>query len=515
MPNPPPVPPPTAEQRKNQKTDVKRKEGTALRQAAGVAKPAPQNSTSDAIPQMAAPPPATSETSPTFTPAQYKAPNKGLEYLALGIGMLFPGAPIAKLAAGFAGGLNQGAQQGYERNEQQAEQKYKVASEDARTKAVNDQAARQAILDKQNTDFQNARLTYELQTKPMRENGIDPKTNKPFVVPPQLAAPLPPVASAAQRYQRENQLAAFYQSVGATNQADAHAAAAKGYAEDARAATTAAAAMQRTALTINAANQRFILGQQGENSRLEERLGTEVALHNDTEYNTNMRFAVEQRDKLRKDVVAQSRAVSEASAATGKFAQTWRSLTAEPVYKKDSTGNIVKDSNGQPVIEKSAPISDPKMKAALVQQFKAIDKSQDPADLANWLAGKLGDPSDPSVSAAQQLIIERGNVANLNAMAGGRLIVKLPQSYFDHLDQVGAAQQKQFEAHLFKVAGLNRQDPNVARYVKQLTDAGVPLDETSVATIRKNIMDDAAAAKAHEPIFPGGQSAFQSVFGRH
>lgn len=54
---------------------------------------------------------------------QYKPPAKGLEYLAAGLSLLFPGSPIASMAGGVAGGLVERSQQQYQRAEQQEQQR--------------------------------------------------------------------------------------------------------------------------------------------------------------------------------------------------------------------------------------------------------------------------------------------------------------------------------------------------------------------------------------------------------
>jgi hypothetical protein len=501
MPNAPPVPPPSAEQRKNQKTDTKRRQGTALRHVTGVANPpSPPNSTTDPVPQMAAPPPAVTEAPVTYNAPKYKPPSKGIEYVLTGLGLLFPGAPIARFAAGALQGMNTGAQQGYERNEQAAKDQYEVAREKARTDAANASAQRQAQLDAQAVAFQNARTTYELQTLPQRQNGIDPKTGKPFILPPQLVAPLPPHASAAQRYQRENALAAFYQTVGASNLVAEHDTAAKGYAEDARAEATSAAALQRTMMTITAANQRFVLGQQGENARAEARIGAEFAIHNDSEYQENYRFAIAQRNKLRSDTVAQGQLASKASAADGKFQADFRKLTAEPTYKLDTSGNKVLDSNGQPIITKAAPISNPAQVKQLAQAFKAIERSQDPIGMANWISTKLGDQTDPSISAMQQLLSEKANAANLSRLQAGQLVVHLPQSYFDHLDKVNAQMTQQAIAHGLRAMGLNPSDPQVQAGIAKAQSLGLDVTDPHVLQTLKG--DLAPKPKPFESIAP-------------
>lgn len=54
---------------------------------------------------------------------QYKPPAKGLEYLAAGLSLLFPGSPISYMAGGLASGLYQRSQDQYQRAQQQEQQR--------------------------------------------------------------------------------------------------------------------------------------------------------------------------------------------------------------------------------------------------------------------------------------------------------------------------------------------------------------------------------------------------------
>src|SRR5579883_3160428 len=162
-----------ARAKKNQQLDAKRRQGTQARQAIQT----------DAPPQLQAPatPPPTMQ-SPNFTPAQYKPPAKGLEYLAMGLGLLFPGAPIARAAAGFAQGLNQGAEQSYQRREGQAEQQYQVEQNKAAADFQTKEQAYKAAQDNAQRAFQNAQIQWQNRAD-LRARGINPITNQPFQYP--------------------------------------------------------------------------------------------------------------------------------------------------------------------------------------------------------------------------------------------------------------------------------------------------------------------------------------------
>lgn len=193
-----------AARQKNAKTDAKRREGTGLRNALtgtniGPAAPylasplaKPAGGATDpfgAIPQMQLPAAPAAEHNATFTPAQYHAPNKGLSYLAAALALLFPGAPIARAAAGFLGGMGEGAQNRYQREEKTAQDQYQVAQRNADTAHTNS-------LDAYNTGLQQAQVAYQnaLEQRKARTDmagrGLDWRTGKPFAYPslPQLGA---------------------------------------------------------------------------------------------------------------------------------------------------------------------------------------------------------------------------------------------------------------------------------------------------------------------------------------
>lgn len=176
---------PTPDQRTaaNQVRDDRRRQNTAIANAVKQTspsgkpamvpnQPAPQPSEAGAGLTMPLPKtPVPVEQVPQFTPATYQPPKRGLEYLAAGLALLFPGAPIARLAAGFAGGLEVGAERSYERREQQAEQQYNVAQAQAQAAYNNQVAQRQA-------EIENNKIIWE-NGKDLRAHGLNPLRPNP------------------------------------------------------------------------------------------------------------------------------------------------------------------------------------------------------------------------------------------------------------------------------------------------------------------------------------------------
>lgn len=413
----PPLPPPgvppavAARQRKDAKKDEKRKIGgqvlSAVAQATGQqptpppSQPAPPrgtpaaNSTSDAAPQEAAPPPV-----PAFTPAQYKAPNKGLEYLALGIGLLFPGAPIARAAAGFAQGLQTGAERKYERGEQQAEQTYQGQLE-----------ARRGTMEQQKVAFDNAVTQYQAR-QDLRSRGIDPATNQPFVLPPQLQRILPPGQNrqpgAEDYFRHETQLANFYDSVGAAAIAKDH--------------RTFAADYQRQAID-NANNARALAVATANQNRQDQRQQNQFAhseyiqqtgeAHSDalqqagfthSDLLQQRTFAHQDAKAILGDPAKQGAVRDEALRASSTFRADW--------IKATKPGDTL-DKNGDPLPNPKPAAISGALVPALGKIFSQIDRDTDPASAAEYYAKSVPNQT------AKQLIIQRGLAADLNRRAQG------------------------------------------------------------------------------------------------
>lgn len=488
-PNPAAVPPAVAAR---QRHDDKKDQATRIGRQVLRSQQQPQNSTSDAFtpptkaPQETAPldpvtkqPMAVPQQAQTpFTPAQYVAPKKGLEYLALGLGLLFPGAPIAKAAAGFAQGLQQGAQNSYQRREQQAEQQYKVKQAQAQTDFANASAKYGAASEEAHRAFINAQAQFGVdehnaefkwqQQQQLRQRGIDPKTNKPFVLPKNLATPPPRGAGAMTYAQWESAQARFYTGLGATDQAASHAKAAEDYVTQARQQQTQAAEFART-----------VYVQSHEDARSANAQANEWARHADTEAHADARALLadgRQRNTFRNEAVRLGRQAD----------VDWvKAIQPEQTYNPDGTVSAVK---------KPAVISDPNLKKSLTQAFLQISRSPDPEGLAAHLASKFtGD--NPAAATAAQILNERGAAAAAARQSQALPIFARPESYYENVE--AQAQQA-----LFKRFGLNPNDPRVKSALDKATAAGQdPSDPEILSAIKKDLN-----APRHRPAPSAGQT---------
>jgi hypothetical protein len=106
---------------------------------------------------------------PTYDAPKYKPPNKTGEIVAGLLSVLFPGAPIATLAAGYLKGGNEGAKERYEREQQAAQQKYTVA-QNAREDLERQEAAAGAAVDRQQKQVED--WDYKQQTLALRADQL-------------------------------------------------------------------------------------------------------------------------------------------------------------------------------------------------------------------------------------------------------------------------------------------------------------------------------------------------------
>lgn len=485
-----------ARKRKNEKRDEQRKAGAqALRTVAG------QNSTADAPPQYTPPPgpapqqgppvdPATGKPmaapqmqSPDFKPAEYVPPKKGLEYLALGLGLLFPGAPIARIASGFSGGLQQGAQQKYERAEHTAEQQFKVAeakahaeyqnaqarygvaSDEAKRAYVNLQEQRGVAKEKAEADFANAKVRYDAAQQ-QRARGTDPKTGQPFVVPPALQAPLPPNAGVRDHAMREHALSQFYTSVGATDIAAQHAAQAKEYVDQAKQQQSQAASLMRTMYTVQHAD-----------ARAYAHMAQSAAIHADSEARADAREEYRARRDdlrdLRQDATHRDALRTQAFRLGNTFEHDYvKAITEQKTYNPDGT---------EAGIKKPATISDPGLKKALAQAFQRITKDADPVGLAQHIADATFKMDDPASATAKSLLVQRAEYAELTRKSQGLPVLPKPEAYYAALD-------RQAQQHMLKSIGLNLNDPRVKSWMDKLTQAGIdPSSPEALAAIKADL----------------------------
>lgn len=332
----------------------------------------------DQLPQYTPPAPYTP---PTFTPAQYHAPAKGLEYLGLGLSLLFPGSPIAGAAGGLLQGLQQRSQNTYQRQEKQAEQQYAVQDESAR-------AAYEGALEKSKADFENAQLRYQ-HDEQLRSTGIDPATGKPMALP-SIQSLLPKsidphtkhvsVDSSAGGYaQASRQLALIAMQHGAFDLA-------KQYESD-------ASSYSRQAID-DANNQRAIAlavyNQNQQNAREDRRLGAEFSMLNAREDRADAR---EEARLGAEGGGKQGTLRDESMKSYSDFYKSWRTATtAQPPSFSNPTG-------------KPAAISGT-YASSLGKVFSSIDRDSDPAKTAQWYADQQSNPT------AKQLILDRGRAAD-------------------------------------------------------------------------------------------------------
>jgi hypothetical protein len=433
----------------NAKRDQKRKDAARVMRAVApppgtVAPPAtaprpagqqPQNATSDAAPQLAQPKtPVPTETVPQFQAAQYQPPKKGLEYLALGLGILFPGAPIAKMAAGFAGGLQQGAEASYQRRERTAEQQYGAQQAQAQASFENQKATRAAELETNQIKFANDQANYQ-RAQQLRQQGIDPTTGRPFVLPPQLQRVLPPglnrAPSATDYLRHEQALAGFYAGVGATDQAALHKSLAADYQKQAIDDANNARILNMTLLRERESErhqERQFQHSEDQQNRMfthsenmaQARFGDELYLQALREAHQDARSTLvnpEKKAALRDEAM---RAESTFRADWAKAIRSPLDQNGAPKTIKDATGADMRDPSGNPMYV-PARVSAPEA-AALAKMFTAIDRNPDPAGLAQ----RYVDSSPGLKPEAQQLLIQRGLYRDLLRRSQGGVVPPQP-----------------------------------------------------------------------------------------
>lgn len=426
---PPPPAPPTglmpgqqippavaARKRKDEKKDVATKVGKQVLK--GQAPPTvapPPNSTSDAPPQMAqsgAPTPQFN--APTLQSAQYEAPKKGLTYLAAGLGLLFPGAPIANAAAGFAKGLQTGAQDKYKRAEQTSQDQFKSQQAQAQGNFQNQEAVAAADADKRKVDFENAKVKYQANSA-LRGQGIDPATGKPFVLPPALTRVLPPglnrQPTSTDYASHENALAQFYTSVGASDLAKDHADSAKQYNQRAIDDANNARALATTIENQKHQDYRADLRERGENSR-------EASRENAADNRQAMREDAEDRRAALREMGGTPKELAgirdQAMIAGKEFYGQW-AKALKPPTGQDGAPKL--DTQGNPM----PPTVNQQSAAVLGKAFSTIDRDSDPAGTAQHFADSITDPNQ------KELLLMRGRSADLTRRSKGMPI--LPHSY--------------------------------------------------------------------------------------
>lgn len=440
----------------------------------GIVPPPPANgapSTTDKIPQMSAPTaPIPQYTPPVFHQPQYEPPKKGLEYLALALGLLFPGAPISRIAAGFAGGLGQGAQMKYQRSEQQAENQYKNDAAAAQATYANQQAAYNADVANQQRQFENQKVTYAA-AQAARARGIDPATGQPFTPPPALQSVLPPGVhrqpTAADYARHEAALAQFYEQQGATALSTQHMEAAKEYAAEQKQQDADASKLSLAIFNQSQIDKRtqYVQGQQNARTAFIQNRQDSRSAYVQGEENARqaIRMAHEDAVRVRSDPTKLNTLRDESMRVGKEFYSDWTKAITPPT---DTHGVVRTGPDGKTPLPARI---DPQMQQTLTRAFVRIDRDSDPDGMAKHYADALTDP------VAKQLLLARGRAADLSRRAKGLPI--LPHAFAPiekkpKLD-IGA------EVSKLKAAGIDPASPQAM--------AAMKADGFDEATIRKAV----------------------------
>jgi hypothetical protein len=482
-----------ARTRENAKRDQRRRDDAKIaRQVKGSPQPppaTPPNSTSDQPPQLAQPAaPVPQMTAPTMQQPSYQSPfsdphTRGLEYAAIGLSLLFPGSPISHLAAGAAHGLKQGADEKYARDEQAAQQKYQVAREQAQSTFQNQEEAYKAAQLQAQTNFQNAQVKYE-QDQQLRNQGIDPRTGKPFNVPPVLQRIVPPGQNrqpTLQDYENhERGLANFYTSVGAKALASEHDEAAKAYNAQAVEAQREAAAWAKEMATLRAEfmrQDRSIAAADARAARSEAatagREQANQAEHEDFEMRMHM---------LDFNVTKRPEYLDKAANDSKAWSQSWlKAIT--PGTPKPVMGSLYAKPDGTTTPDKrqAAPVPPaltPEQQKVAQGYFSMIDKANDPVGMAQWLSEhtSIADNSSRGGTTLQTLMEERGRAAQWRRLAN---YLPITQNTYPTLPKGGTASggSKQPDTAAYrqavaagtakaKAAGLDPNDPQVKKAIE-------------------------------------------------
>jgi hypothetical protein len=356
-----PVPPAVAaRERKNKKTDTKRREGTAARQVLSNLTP-PPGTDPNAPPQQA---------QVNFTPAQYQAPkNDALRYIAAGLSLLFGGAPIGGAASSFLQGQNQKAQRNYQIAQQNAEQQYKVAQDQA---AIN---------------YQNAKAKWDYG-QDLRARGINPITNQPF----QYQDPFTVAGPKA----TDQQIATAFTNAIGQAQRNGDTSAVQRFGQEFQTYQTQVKDRQNW--------DRFIMQQQFEDRRSANTQSNENQREIYRENREDARNAARINSQETKPLtpVQQIDLTTKADSAMREFSKSYSALT-------------------QPHTSASGIVVQPPLRGAIVNQlsgiFSMIRSSQDPQGLAEHLSSLTKDTN------AQQLIQQAGDANALQRQARGEPII--------------------------------------------------------------------------------------------
>jgi hypothetical protein len=405
--------------------------------------------------------------SATYKAPEYHAPNKGLEYAAMALALLFPGAPIGRAASSFVQGMNTGAQQRYQRDEQTAKDQYEAAKGKADTD-------NQGAIAAANAKFQNAEA-YDryMATKTAvgndnqdriftarqnaRRDGTNPDTGRPFQLPPALAKPPDPRKGYDALAQWHQARAAAYTALGATTPAAQEDAAAKEAMTAAEQARTQAAELDRTIMTINAAN-----------ARTSAEIGA-AAGRQEAEFRNGWAMLDARESQQYRD---------QATRVNGDANKLWANLTTP-----------ITDQYGQtkpPVVAPGSPLYQ-----SLTVAMKGMQQGQgrmDPQGYAQYVIDNT--PSLKDNPIAQQVLQAKAEGLEFTMRANGYQPVPfIPPPKLD-------------SATILKHAGVNPSDPKVQAWRAQATSAGIDPDSPEALAAMKNDLKGGAGGAAPRPSAP-------------
>jgi hypothetical protein len=252
-------------------------------------------------------------------------------------------------------------------------------------------------------NYDNAIVKYNA-AKDARANGIDPRTNKPFILPAPLQKPPPAAAGAAGFAAWEHAQADFYSQVGATNLVTQHDNEAKAYDAQVKADASAAQSWSRMIYTQNREDSRADRTQTHEDLRETIRAGNTQAT----------------RDATTAGKLASLK--DEAMRAGQSFYAEW-AKTTQPPTDLNGTPRVKKDINGKPQLAPDgvtpiftpAEIS-PQAAQAMGKVFSTIDRDTDPIGAAEHFADAATSP------VQKEMLLARGRYADLNRRSQGKPI---------------------------------------------------------------------------------------------
>jgi hypothetical protein len=400
----------------------------------------------------------------TLEKTQYHAPNKGLEYAAMALALLFPGAPIGRAASSFVQGMNTGAQQRFQNDEQQAKEKYEA------DKAADDRYNQGALTtarmkyDAQRDADTSAGRAYDANfqiRQEMIKQGRNPTTGQPIPPPPQLQRILPPgvnrpVASAdyIAHYQKLSQ---YYDSIGATDKGTE-------YRETATQAQAAANESQKLAEEIWKTNATIQAGYNRTSAEIRAAAG-----HQEAEFRNGWAMLDARQSQRYRD---------DATRSNGEANKLWANLTTP-----------ITDQYGQrkpPVVAPGSPLYQ-----SLTVAMKGMQQGQgrmDPQGYAQYVIDST--PSLKDNPIAQQVLQAKAEGLEYTMRANGYQPVPfIPPPKLD-------------SATILKYAGFNPSDPKVQAWRAQATSAGIDPDSPEALAAMKNDLKGGAGGAAPRPSAP-------------